>query len=145
MEGALSTLAKVLRFLGIAVAFVGAVFVNLPEIYQVLLVFMAVDMVSGIIRAAQQKELTSAIAWNGVMKKTGEGLLVATAAYLQQVVAPIGAVPLPEALSLFYIYTEGLSILENFAAVGVPIPDFLKSALAELAPNKLPPSGGMSG
>lgn len=145
MEGVVSTLAKVLRFLGIAVMFVGAAFVQLPHIYQVLLVFMAADMITGIFRASQQGTLTSSVAWNGTMKKAGELLIVGVGAYLQQIVSPLGDVPLPEALSLFYIYNEGLSVIENLAAIGVPIPDFLRQALAEISPDKQIPTSGRSG
>lgn len=141
----MDTLVRFLRVGGVFAAFVGAWYVHLPVIFQVLFVFMAVDMVSGIFRAAQMGTLTSSVAYSGVMKKTGELLLVGLAVYMQQVLAPVEAVPLPEALALFYIYTEGLSVLENFAAIGVPIPDFLRNALAELAPNKLPPASGSVG
>lgn len=145
MVPTLSTLAKVLRIGGVVVAAAGAWFVAIPHVYQVLIVFMGVDMVTGIFRASIQGALRSADAWRGTMKKAGEALVVALGVYLQQIAAPIGNVPLPEALCLFYIYTEGLSILENLAVIGVPVPDFLKNVLAELAPGKQSDGSGRAG
>lgn len=125
------------RIVGVIAAGAVALFVDLKPIYQVLMVMIAVDIITGAMRAFIQKELTAHIAFVGVMKKSGEVLLVGMCAYLQQVVPAVSSLPLPEAVALFYVYTEGVSVLENLAVIGVPIPDFLLKALKELAPDKL--------
>ena len=38
------------------------------------------------------------------------------------------------AVCLFYIANEGLSVLENAGALGLPLPETLKRALARLQP-----------
>lgn len=41
--------------------------------------------------------------------------------------------PLECAIILFYISNEGISVLENIAHLGVPIPSFLRKTLAGVA------------
>ncbi len=130
------TVADVLKWIGAAGAVVVAGFVALDPVYQVLLVVIGVDILTGFMRGWQTGTLTSKVAFDGVMRKTGEVLLVGACAYLQQLTPAIQSLPLPEAVATFYIYNEALSVLENLAAIGVPVPDFLAKALAELNPDK---------
>lgn len=130
------TLADALKWFGAIGAMIAGAFVALDPIYQVLLVMIGVDIASGAMRAYRDGTLTSKIAFDGVMRKTGEILLVGACAYLQSLTPAIASVPLPEAVAMFYIYNESLSVLENLAAIGVPIPEFLKRALAALNPDK---------
>jgi toxin secretion/phage lysis holin len=130
------TVARVLRWLAIVAAVLAAAFAELPAIYQALLVVISVDVISGVLLAWSQKDLNSDIAAHGIYQKAGELLLILVAAYVQQVVPGTENIPLPEALAGFYTYYESLSILENLAALGVPIPEFLRSALSKLSPDK---------
>lgn len=43
------------------------------------------------------------------------------------------------AVIFFYLSNEGLSVLENAAVIGLPIPDKLKAMLIQLADEKKPP------
>lgn len=43
------------------------------------------------------------------------------------------------AVIFFYLSNEGLSVLENSAVIGLPIPDKLKAMLIQLADEKKPP------
>lgn len=137
-------LQDAIRVIGLVAAMVASAFVSLHPVYQVLLVLMASDIVTGAMRAYQQRVLTSRVAIVGVTRKAGELILVALCAYLQLVVPEVAALPLPEAVAMFYVYNEGLSVIENLAAIGVPIPDFLTRALSELAPEKGIKAGGAS-
>ncbi len=141
---------QAVKGIGVIIAAAAAFFIGMEPIYQALFVLIAADMISGAARAYVQKNLSSKAAYDGVIKKVGELLLVAVAAYVQIIVPAAQQVPLPEAIATFYVYTEAVSLLENLAACGVPIPQFLKDALAMVAPKKfdpaanqpaLPPSG----
>ncbi len=135
-----NTWTKILQWLSLAAAAIGLFFTNMPAIYQVLLVFVILDVITGALRAYSQKGLSVEAASSGILKKGVELILVAMAWYLQKL-GVVGGIPLPEALAGFYVYVEGLSILTNAAALGVPIPQFLKDALASLSPEKqVPPS-----
>ena len=101
---------------------------------------MVVDHISGSAAAAQAGEWSSAAARAGIWHKGGMILVVIAAAIadavLGMVLAEIPALPveytvlvLPIVL-VWYVLTELGSILENAAAMGAPVPDFLVSLLA---------------
>lgn len=129
-------MTNIVRAAGLIIAAAAAYFTGLAPIYQALFVLIFADMISGAFRAFKQKEVSSEVAYSGVLKKVGELMLVAVAVYIQQVIPGTRNVPLPEAIATFYVYTEAISLLENLAAIGVPIPQFLKDALAALSPDK---------
>lgn len=135
-------MTNILKWLSLASVVVFGFWGNLAAVYQTLMVFMILDMASGIIVAFTQKTLEASLAWKGVFKKGGEIVIVLMAAYIQKLVPGLSSVPLPEALAGFYIYYEGLSIIENASILGIPIPQFLRDALAKLSPEKdIPPEG----
>lgn len=101
---------------------------------------MIVDYISGSAAAAKAGEWSSAAARAGIWHKGGMILVVIAAAIadavLGMVLAEIPALPveytvlvLPIVL-VWYVLTELGSILENAAAMGAPVPDFLVSLLA---------------
>lgn len=101
---------------------------------------MIVDYISGSAAAAQAGEWSSAAARAGIWHKGGMILVVIAAAIadavLGMVLAEIPALPveytvlvLPIVL-VWYVLTELGSILENAAAMGAPVPEFLVRLLA---------------
>lgn len=101
---------------------------------------MVVDYISGSAAAAQAGEWSSAAARAGIWHKGGMILVVIAAAIadavLGMVLAEIPALPveytvlvLPIVL-VWYVLTELGSILENAAAMGAPVPEFLVRLLA---------------
>jgi len=99
-----------------------------------LLVIVALDVVSGFVRAAVQKRLSSKESWQGGLRKLLMFVVIALAA---QVDSLIGAEPLlRNAVVIFYCVSESLSVLENVAAAGLPVPDVIKDALAQLSSRK---------
>lgn len=101
---------------------------------QALLLMMLLDIVSGMVAAWGQKALDSNVGWAGVRKKLLMLSLVVAAAIIQPVLAQaVGArVPLAEAAAGFLCAVEGLSVIENAARAGVPVPAFLREALVRL-------------
>ena len=96
-----------------------------------LIVLMALDYISGVMCAIEDKKLSSAIGFKGICKKVLILMLVGVANIIDVNVVGSGAV-LRGAVICFYLSNEGLSLLENAAYLGLPIPEKLKEILAQL-------------
>lgn len=102
----------------------------------ILLTIAGLDILSGFVRAGIQKRLSSKESWQGGLKKVMIFVVVALAAQLDQVIGADSL--LRNAAVIFYCVSEGLSVLENVAAAGLPIPQAIKDALAQLSEKKAP-------
>lgn len=97
---------------------------------QCLVTAIALDYVSGIIRAFNSKTLSSRIGFTGILKKLGILLLVMLSVLIDRVTGGTGAV---RTLVIYYfVANEGLSIIENLGQAGLPIPAVIKKALRSL-------------
>lgn len=96
-----------------------------------LIVLMALDYVTGVMCAVIDKKLSSAVGFKGICKKVLILMLVGVANVVDLHVVGSGAV-LRGAVIAFYLSNEGLSLLENAAHVGLPVPEKLKDVLAQL-------------
>lgn len=97
---------------------------------QCLLIAIALDYISGIVKAFTTKTLSSSIGFKGILKKIGVLLLVMVAVLIDNVTGQTGAI---RTLVIYYfVANEGLSIIENLSIAGVPIPKTLKKALKAL-------------
>lgn len=95
-----------------------------------LLIAIALDYISGLIKAYECKVLSSKIGFRGILKKVGVLLVVMLAVLIDRVTGNTGAI---RTLVVYYfVANEGLSIIENLAEAGVPIPKSLKKALKSL-------------
>ena len=96
-----------------------------------LLAVIALDYLTGGAAAAARRALSSAAGWRGLLKKAVILLVVCLGTLLDRLLEQTnGAVR--AAVCLFYIANEGLSVLENAAALGLPLPEALRRALAGL-------------
>jgi toxin secretion/phage lysis holin len=97
---------------------------------QCLVIAIALDYISGLIKAFVNKELSSKIGLKGIIKKVGILVIVALAVLIDKVTGESGAV---RTLVIYYfVANEGLSIIENLGEAGLPIPEVLKKALKSL-------------
>lgn len=96
-----------------------------------LLVFIFLDYLTGVIKGGKSKELCSNIGLRGITKK-GLILVVLLVAVMLDRLLDNGTWMFRTLIAYFYIMNEGISILENCAALGVPIPEKLKQALKQL-------------
>ncbi len=96
-----------------------------------LIVLMALDYISGVMCAIEDKKLSSAVGFKGIAKKVLILMLVGVANVLDVNVVGTGAV-LRGAVICFYLSNEGLNLLENAAYLGMPIPEKLKDVLSQL-------------
>lgn len=96
-----------------------------------LIVFMALDYLTGIMCAVLDKKLSSAIGFRGIFKKVLILMMVGIANIVDVHVVGTGSA-LRGAVICFYLSNEGLSLLENAAYIGLPAPERLKEVLAQL-------------
>ena len=96
-----------------------------------LLAFAAVDYVTGIMCAVVDKKLSSAVGFKGIFKKVLIFTLVGIANIVDLQVLETPGV-LRTAVIFFYLSNEGVSMLENAAHLGLPVPDAIKTVLEQL-------------
>lgn len=96
-----------------------------------LVVFVVVDYLTGVMCAIADHKLSSAVGFKGICRKVLIFLLVGIANILDVQVIGSGSV-LRTAVIFFYISNEGVSLVENAAHLGLPVPDKLKDVLEQL-------------
>ncbi len=96
-----------------------------------LIVLMTLDYITGVMCAIVDKKLSSAVGFKGICKKCLILMLVGVANIIDLHVVGSGSA-LRGAVICFYMSNEGLSLLENAAYIGLPIPDKLKDILEQL-------------
>ena len=100
-----------------------------------LLVFVVLDYITGVMCAIEDKALSSAVGFRGIMRKVVIFMLVGVGHILDVHVVGTGSA-LRTAVIFFYLSNEGVSLLENAAHLGLPIPDKLKEILEQLHDRK---------
>ena len=129
-------ITEILAAIGGAIA---SFFVGLPPIIWILLAVMTIDYVTGILCGimgvspkTETGGLSSGAAFKGLLKKALILLIVLLAALLDKAVS-MGAGVTFEAVAgatcLWFIASEGFSIIENAVAMGIPVPKVLLQAL----------------
>ena len=96
-----------------------------------LLVMMVLDYVSGIMCAIADKNLDSRIGFRGICKKVLTLMLVGVANIVDVHIVGTGSA-LRGAVICFYMSNESLSLFENAAHLGLPVPDKLREILSQL-------------
>ena len=96
-----------------------------------LVVFVAVDYLTGVMCAISDKKLSSEVGFKGICRKVLIFLLVGIANILDVQVIGTGSV-LRTAVIFFYLSNEGVSLLENAAHLGLPVPEKMKEILEQL-------------
>ena len=94
----------------------------------ILIILLGIDIVLGTLAALVAKKLSSSVSWRGMTRKGASILVIGMAAAVE----PLSGLPLAKLVSLFYIWTEAISIVEAAAALGVPLPPMLLTALIKL-------------
>ncbi len=104
-----------------------------------LITFVVIDYLTGIMVAVLEKRLSSEVGARGIFKKVLIFALVAVGHIIDTQVISNGSA-VRTAVIFFYLSNEGISIIENTAKIGLPIPDKLKLVLEQL--NKEEKSNG---
>ena len=96
-----------------------------------LIAFVTIDYITGVMCAVIDHRLSSEVGFKGIFKKVLISLLVGVANILDVQVIGTGCV-LRTAVIFFYISNEGVSLLENAAYLGLPVPEKIKTVLEQL-------------
>ena len=96
-----------------------------------LLAFTAMDYITGVMCAVNDKTLSSEVGFRGICRKVLIFMLVGIANILDADVVGTGSV-LRRAVIFFYISNEGVSLLENAAHLGLSVPEKIKVVLEQL-------------
>ena len=97
----------------------------------ILVLFIAVDYLTGVIKGFFTKELSSNTGMKGLLKKATIFLILIVAVGLDRMLDTDNWL-FRTATCYFFIANEGISIIENIAVIGVPVPKKLVDALKQL-------------
>ena len=122
------TLQAVLAMLG---GFLGYFVGGFDSLIKVLLTMIIIDYITGVMCAIAEKKLSSEIGFKGICKKILIIILVGVANALDVYIIGVGSM-LRTAVIFFYTSNEGVSIVENAANLGLPVPQKIKDALKQL-------------
>lgn len=125
IRGAIATLGGVLGWL------LGGV----DGFLYTLIAFCVLDYITGVIAAGVEKKLDSNVGFKGIARKIAIFIVVALGHLVDREILGDSAV-LRTAAIFFYLSNEGLSILENIARIGLPVPEKLREVLAQLKEDK---------
>ena len=121
IQGAVTALGGIIGY------FVG----GMDGLLTALVILMALDYITGVMCAIVDKQLSSRVGFKGLFKKMLIVILVGIAHIVDMHVVGTGEA-LRSAVICFYLSNEGVSLLENAAHLGLPIPEKLKAILAQL-------------
>lgn len=110
---------------------VGYMLGGLDSFLYALLVFITLDYITGVMVAIVEKNLSSDIGFRGIFRKVLIFVMVALAHIVDSKIIQTGT-GIRTAVILFYASNEGISIIENSAKLGLPIPEKLKILLSEI-------------
>ncbi|KGP75592.1 hypothetical protein JT05_09235 [Desulfosporosinus sp. Tol-M] len=96
-----------------------------------LVAFVVIDYLTGFMVAILEKRLSSEVGFRGIFKKVLIFSLVAVAHIVDSQLIQTGSA-IRTAVIFFYLSNEGISIIENTAKIGLPIPEKLKTVLEQL-------------
>ena len=96
-----------------------------------LIAFVAVDYITGVMCAIADKKLSSQVGFKGICRKVLIFALVGIGHILDTQVIGAGSV-LRTAVIFFYLSNEGVSLIENTAHLGLPVPEKIKEVLSQL-------------
>lgn len=112
--------------------FVGWFLGGLDGFMYALVIFVIADYITGLMVSALKKTVSSKVGFSGICKKVLIFILVGIAHIIDVYVITNGSA-IRTAVIFFYISNEGISILENTAKIGLPIPKSLRNILEQLS------------
>jgi toxin secretion/phage lysis holin len=98
---------------------------------QILIIFMILDYCLGVYKGLVNKNLSSRTGFNGIAKKSVIFIILIVGVCLDRLLNTDAWV-FRTLVCYFYIANEGISIIENCASIGIPVPDAITNALVQL-------------
>lgn len=124
-------LSYVINTVGAIASGILAYIFGAPDAWMIgLVILVVIDYATGLIKAYISGELSSKIGFKGILKKLMYFAIVAVAVLIDNLTGAEGV--LRVACIGFLIANEGVSILENCAAAGLPVPQALVRVLGKL-------------
>lgn len=117
-------------YFGVVGGFVIGLLGGWDKLLAALILLIITDFITGILKAIYNKELNSKMSYKGIVKKVYMLFIVLLANTIQISISP--EVPVREIVITFFICNEGISVLENAALTGIPIPNKIKDLLLQL-------------
>lgn len=111
-------------WVGVVIYLIG----GFDSLFRTLLIMMVLDYITGVAKGFKNKNANSSRAYSGLKKKLVVLIIIVAASQMDIILQGMGIRTL---VLLFYVATEFLSILENAAILGIPIPAKLKLALEQ--------------
>ena len=97
---------------------------------QSLLIVIIIDYLTGIASAIYNKELSSKVGFNGIIKKFCYLLVVALSVVIDNLLGQSGLIR--SLVIYFFVANDGLSIIENMAEMNIKLPQKLIDALEQI-------------
>lgn len=97
---------------------------------KLLLIMVALDYITGVLKAIHNKKVNSLIGLKGIIKKFGYLIVVGVAVVLDRITGDTGAIR--TLVIYFFIANDGISILENWGGMGLPLPQKIFDVLEQL-------------
>ena len=125
---------KICVAIGIAGGYIASLFGGWDAALKTLILFMAVDYVTGLMAAFVQKKVSSEVGFKGICKKVAIFclLIVLVACRLDLI---MGSSFIRDATVVAFVANETISIIENAGLMGVPIPEIIVKSI-EVLKNK---------
>ena len=111
--------------------FLGYLLGGMDGFLYALIAFVVIDYITGLMVAAIQKKVSSEVGFKGICKKMLIFILVGVANIVDKQIIGNGSA-IRTAVIFFYLSNEGISILENTALIGLPVPQKLRDVLEQL-------------
>ncbi|PRR84516.1 phage holin family protein [Clostridium vincentii] len=128
MQNSINILQTIFATMG---GYVGWLLGGVDGFMYALIAFVVIDYVTGLMVAVLEKRLSSEIGFRGIFKKVLIFTFVGIGNIIDVYLVKNGSA-IRTAVIFFYISNEGISIIENSAKVGLPIPQKLKDILGQL-------------
>jgi len=117
--------------LAVAGGFLGWFLGGMDGLLYVLIAFVVVDYLTGVMCAIADKKLSSNVGFKGIFRKVLIFVVVGIGHLIDSQIIGNGSA-LRTAVIFFYLSNEGISLLENAAHIGLPIPEKLRDVLSQL-------------
>lgn len=119
---------------------IGSIFIflvgGLDNLFIALLIFIVLDYLTGIIKSIYKKKLNSKLGLKGILKKLGYIFIVVVATLFDYLIGDNSSA-IRSLVIYFFISNEAISILENWGAMGLPLPNKIFQVFESLKDDKL--------
>lgn len=108
---------------------VAATWARVPQVIQILVYVMGIDIATGFLLSLKQRNFQASMMFNGLVQK---GCVLLLLGLLHLIEVPL-KIPfeLEQTVAVGFLLYEAMSIIENCAMVGVPIPIIVVQTLAK--------------